>query len=309
MREQLPVDDPRHDREQFNIETTATAAHFRRVVRRADAPRATRARGSGPGCQDDKPIDCVIAPPAVAKPGTDRDRGLTIRVRALTDRGGPTVALASSMRLAVTAATLLALAGTAAADLGPMTVGARVGGYGFRNPDRVDGTGHVAWDECRMNGLGVFVRRGVGRFFAEAGADVYFSEAFPLPTSDDGSGDQQDRLSGLLTVAAGANLVQTKHFVGYAQLGVGLEMTQFRFSHGDDTLEDRRALPLGFVGIGGELRLGDRTSLGASLRAHVMGNFDAAYEADRDVWDPMTNHLTVSPEAAAQGQFYVAYAM
>jgi hypothetical protein len=235
-----------------------------------------------------------------------------IRVHALTDRGGPPVADSSSMRLApsaLAATTLLALAGTAHADLGPMTVGARVGGYGFRNPDSVASNGHVAWDECRMNGLGVFARRGVGRFFAEGGADVYFSEAFPLPSADDPSGDRQDRLSGLLTVAAGANLVRTKYFVGYAQIGAGLELTQFRFSHGEDTLEDKRALPLGFVGFGGEVRLGERTSLGASMRAHVMGNFDAAYEPDRDVWDPMSNHLDVAPEAAAQGQFYVAYAM
>jgi len=208
------------------------------------------------------------------------------------------------MRL-LPAALLLVLLGTAVAE--PITVGARVGGYGFRNPDSVGDNGHVAWDECRMNGLGVFVRRGLGRFFAEGGADVYFSESFPLPAADLASGDRQDRLSGLVTVAVGANLVRTKHFVGYAQLGAGLELTQFRFSHGEDELEDQRALPLGFVGLGGELRLGDRTSLGANLRAHVMGNFDAAYQPDREVWDPMSDHLEVRPEAAAQGQFYVAY--
>lgn len=212
------------------------------------------------------------------------------------------------MRLTVLAPlAVLAVAGTVHAE--PLTVGARVGGYGFRNPASVGDNGHVAWDECRMNGLGVFARRGVGRFFAEGGADVYFSEAFPLPAAEQMAGEQQDRLSGLVTVAAGANLVRTKYFTGYAQLGAGVELTQFRFSHGDDVMTDERVLPLGFVGIGGEIRLGDRTSLGASLRAHVMGNFDAAYEADRDVWDPESNHLDVSPEAAAQGQFYIAYAM
>jgi hypothetical protein len=70
------------------------------------------------------------------------------------------------------------------------------------------------------------------------------------------------------------------------------------------------ALPAGFVGIGGDLRIGDRTVLGANLRAHVMGNF--AYDPDElemqpgwtvppaaaDVFDP-------SPDAAAQMQFYV----
>lgn len=230
-----------------------------------------------------------------------------IRGRDLTDRGGPAVAETSGMRSTIAAALLLATAGPALAD-GPITVGARVGGYGFRNPERVDASGHVAWDECRMNGLGVFGRRGFGRFFAEGGADMYFSETFPLPAGAD-MDERQERLSGLVTVAAGADLVRTKYFVGYAQLGAGLELTQFRFVHGEDTLEDSRALPLGFVGIGGEVRLGARTSLGANLRAHVMGNFDAAYEPDRDVWDPMTNHLDVRPEAAAQGQFYIAYSL
>ncbi len=192
----------------------------------------------------------------------------------------------------------------------PLTVGARVGGYGFRNPNSVDSTGHVAWDNCRMNGVGVFARRGLGgRFFGEGGADVYFTESFPTggPT-DVADGETRSRLSGLLTVAAGADLIQTQRFRAYAQLGVGLEVTQFRFTSGMDTLEDRRAQPLGFVGVGGELRFG-RTSLGASLRTHVMGNYDAVYQADRDTWDPETNHLDVSPEAAAQGQFYLGYAL
>lgn len=212
------------------------------------------------------------------------------------------------MRLPLAAAALAALAALAPAAAEPITIGARVGGYGFRNPDSVDGAGHVAWDQCRMNGLGVFARRGLGRFFAEGGADVYFSERFPQAPVD-AMGESFDRLSGLVTVAAGANLVETKHFVGYAQLGAGLELTQFKFRHGADELSDDRALPLGFVGVGGELRVGGRTRLGANLRAHVMGNFTAAYQADRASWDPETNHLEVDPEAAAQGQFYISYAL
>jgi hypothetical protein len=219
------------------------------------------------------------------------------------------VAQAIAMRHVLAAPLVLAaVLSNAAADPRPITVGARVGGYGFRNPDSVDTTsGHVAWDECRMNGLGVFGRRGVGRWFGEAGVDLYFSEAFPLPAAEMADGESIDRLSGLTTIAAGANVIETQHVIGYAQIGVGVELTQFRFQHGDDTLATRRALPMGFVGVGGELRVGSRTSFGASLRAHIMGNFNAAYQANRDVWDPMTNHLEVAPEAAAQGQFYVAY--
>ena len=229
----------------------------------------------------------------------------------LTIAGGAPVAVVDAMRTVIAA--ILALPVVASpllshAEPTPLTVGARIGGYGFRNDASVDGTGHVAWDQCRMNGLGVFARRGLGRFFAEGGADVYFSERFPQPPIDT-MGDSIDRLSGLVTAAVGTNLVETRRFIGYAQLGAGLELTQFRFRHATDTLEERRALPLGFVGVGGEIVVGGRTRLGANLRAHVMGNFAAAYEANRDAWDPETNHLDVRPEAAAQGQFYVSYAM
>ncbi len=235
--------------------------------------------------------------------------GSRARQPALTIGPARALLIASRMRHRVLVVLALAAAAApAAADHGPITVGARVGGYGFRNPDSVDATGHVAWDACRMNGLGVFARRPLGRFFAEGGADVYFTEGFPTGTADVPAGESRSRLSGLMTVAAGANIVETRRFIGYAQLGAGLEMTSFRFTSGMDTMEDSRALPLGFVGVGGELRLG-QTSFGASLRAHVMGNYSAVYQANRDTWDPTTNHLEVSPEAAAQGQFYVSYAM
>ena len=61
--------------------------------------------------------------------------------------------------------------------------GARVGGYGFR---RDEGDKRSAWDECRMNGMGVFGTRTVrGALFVEGGLDLYFSETFPLPVADD----------------------------------------------------------------------------------------------------------------------------
>ena len=69
-------------------------------------------------------------------------------------------------------------------------------------------------------------------------------------------------------------------------------------------------MPVGFVGVGGDLRMGYHTVLGANLRAHVMGNFEydpaqlemqpgwTAPPAADEVFDP-------SPDAAAQMQFYV----
>jgi hypothetical protein len=183
--------------------------------------------------------------------------------------------------------------------------GARVGGYGFR---RDEGDARSAWDECRMNGMGVFGTRTVrGPVFVEGGLDLYFSETFPLPSDDD---LPIDRMSALVTAAIGLRAEGAWRTSGYAQLGVGLELTQVSVPYGEDTISDQLALPAGFLGVGGELRVGARTSLGANLRAHVMGNFDYDPEdlemqpgwttppAAADVFDP-------APDAAAQAQFYV----
>ncbi len=234
------------------------------------------------------------------------------------------IALVPSLALALAlAGALIAVPGLAAAEPTgpgrvpaahtptPLTVGARVGGYGFRRPGAVDVTGHVAWDDCRMNGVGMFARRPVGRLFAEAGADLYFAETFPIPTTHDDHA--MDRMSGLLTVAIGADLVHTRRFVGYAQLGAGLELTRVSMTKADgEVLRDQRALPLGFVGFGGELRLGARTALGASLRTHVMGHFDHDEQAGPAgaaalATGTADGGLDASPEIAAQGQFYVSY--
>ncbi|HVV85867.1 MAG TPA: hypothetical protein VHE35_22565 [Kofleriaceae bacterium] len=190
-----------------------------------------------------------------------------------------------------------------------LTVGARVGGYGFRRPGDVDAHGHVAWDDCRMNGVGVFARRPLGRFFTEAAADLYFSESFPMATDEDDAG--MDRMSGLFSAAIGADLVRTRHVTGYAQLGAGLELTRVSMAMPDGSVaRDQRALPLGFVGVGGEVHLGARTSLGAMLRTDVMGHFDhdaETVERAAAMASGAGGELPVSPEIAAQGQFYVSY--
>ena len=175
----------------------------------------------------------------------------------------------------------------------PLTVGARVGGYGFR---RDDGDRRAAWDDCRMNGLGVFARRDLGRLNLEAGADLYFTESFPMaPTAQ---ANQEDRLSGLVTIAAGARIFQAGRFSGMAQLGTGVERTRFHMTMASGLEADAtKTLPMGFVGVTTEVRLGARTAAGASLRAHVMGKFTANDACQ----------LEVHSDAAAQGQFYLAY--
>ncbi|HTJ42326.1 MAG TPA: hypothetical protein VL463_09550 [Kofleriaceae bacterium] len=184
---------------------------------------------------------------------------------------------------------------SAAAHADPVdTIGARVGGYGFRNPQATESRN--AWDDCRMNGLGVFARKDVGFVNVEAGADIYFSESFPMaPNSDDAA---EDRLSGIVTVAAGAKLVDTSRFRAMAQLGTGVELTHFKMTMPTGLeAEDSRALPVGFVGVTAEIKLGDKTAVGGALRTFVMGKFDANAACQ----------LEVEPEAAAQGQFYLSY--
>ena len=223
------------------------------------------------------------------------------------------------MRIALAASTLtMLIPGLAAAEPAPapstevrasaMSFGARVGGYGFR---REDGDSRNAWDECRMNGLGVFGQRRLGEhLFVEGGVDLYFSESFPQPDNPDDL--PIDRMSGLFTTAIGLRADGPWRTSGFAQVGAGLELTRVSVPYEDGRISDQLALPAGFLGFGGDLRLGDATYIGASLRFHVMGNFDydpAMLESEpgwttppsaAEVFDP-------SPDAAAQGQFYIRH--
>jgi hypothetical protein len=218
----------------------------------------------------------------------------------------------SSMRTIATVAVLaVSISTTAVADPMPSiwAFGARVGGYGFRRDTASAGSTRNAWDVCRMNGLGVFGERHLGAHaFVESGLDLYFSESFPMqPNPDD---LPIDRVSGLVTAAIGLRASGPWRTSGYAQLGAGLELTRVKVPYGDTTIADSQALPEGFVGIGGDLRVGEHTYLGANLRAHVMGNFD--YDPKKLEMQPgwtsppaASEVFDATPAAAAQGQFYV----
>lgn len=193
--------------------------------------------------------------------------------------------------------------------------GVRVGGYGFR---RTEGDRRNAWDDCRMNGMGAFAVRNLGRnAFVEGGVDLYFSEAFPLEPAE--GEDSMDRLSSLFTIAGGLRMAPAARISAYAQVGGGLELTKVEIEPlGGATIKDERALPVGFVGVGGDLRVSERLRLGMNLRAYVMGHFehghDGAHAIARDQDDAVPSNgadhgLAVEPEVAAQGQFYVQYAL
>jgi len=180
--------------------------------------------------------------------------------------------------------------------------GFRVGGYGFRAP-QADATHR--WSDCRMNGVGVFGDRKLTRnAFVEAGADVYFADNTILsdPTQQPG----MDRLSGLMSVAGGLRMAPGARLSGYAQVGVGVELTRVTMGgHSEDPMvastplmEENAVFPLGFVGIGGDVRLTGRMRVGASFRTYLMAHFDHA-----------SGTMNAEPEAANQGQFYLRYAL
>lgn len=208
------------------------------------------------------------------------------------------------MKLAI--AIVLVLSASASADE-LYSVGARVGGYGFRraeDPGLLEGAAGAAWNECRMNGFGVFADRALGGpWFAEAGLDTYFSlgqgEPSDLPI---------DRQSVLVSAAIGARTHFTSWLAGYVQLGGGIELTRLSVPYGDDAIRADKAFPDGFVGFGADLRIARGTYLGASLRALVMANFDYKMPMAQNQWvaPPSPGDVfAATPSLAAQGQFYV----
>lgn len=186
-------------------------------------------------------------------------------------------------------------------------LGFRVGGYGFkREGDSRPGDG---WTECRMNGIGVFGSRSLrGPLFIEAGLDMYTSADFPTPASM--MDLPIDRMSGLLSVAGGARTELTSWFRAYAQVGAGVELTRVAVPYGEGkTMRDTKVMPEGFVGVGGELRVG-RTYAGANFRTLMMGNFNydpaSLEEGEWGVGTPDSREVfDASIDFAAQVQFYL----
>lgn len=175
----------------------------------------------------------------------------------------------------------------------PYSFGARVGGMGFREQD---GGSHNSWNGCRMNGLGVFGQRALGTHaYVETAADLYFTQNFPTNTPSDQT--SMDRVSGLLTAAAGMRMFPQSRVSAFAEAGGGLELTTVKLYD----VGRNFALPVGFVGMGGEIRVGDHLRLGAELRAFVM----ADYRRGAPNQDP----IVAEPQAAAQGQFFARYAL
>lgn len=202
---------------------------------------------------------------------------------------------------------LVAISSSAAADP-TYDLGVRVGGYGFR---REGDNSRNAWTECRMDGIGVFGSRALrGPLFVEAGLDMYSS----TDLRDDGSEADLpiSRTSGLVSAALGARTALGSRVRGYLQLGAGMELTRVSVPYGDASVRDAKVMPTGFFGVGFDVRLTTATYLGATFRGLVMGNFD--YDPARldpnNGWvmaPPASEVFDASPDAAAQGQFYLRH--
>jgi hypothetical protein len=215
--------------------------------------------------------------------------------------------------LLLAGATLLTAGGTAAAEpsdgdpavtqTGPAAryaFGVRAGGYGFRNTQHAE---LGEWDDCRMDGAGVFAQRTLTRhLFAEVGFDLYTAkEATAMP----GAVGAMDRISGITTVAGGAR-IPWRWVQPYAQLGIGIEVTRVEMpAHG---LEDRAVLPMGFLGFGAELFATEHLSIGANVRTNLMKHYEHGADGhSHEGGDPAHTEMSGELDAAAQGQLFLKY--
>jgi len=195
---------------------------------------------------------------------------------------------------------------TSHTDDSTIAVGARIGGYGFRRESDPTFTGN--WNECRMNGVGVFANRTLrGPLFLEAGLDTYFSS-----TDRQAMDLQIDRQSALISTAVGVREHVTSWLDGYIQLGVGVELTKLSVPYADgNAIRADKILPEGFLGVGGEIHVADKTRIGASIRTLVMGNFNydpARLDPNNQAWTstPTADQVfSATPTLAAQAQFFV----
>jgi hypothetical protein len=182
--------------------------------------------------------------------------------------------------------------GDGGSEAGVYSAGFRVGGYGFRD---THGTDSDQWDDCRMNGLGVYAQRTMSRhLFAEAALDTYFAAN---PTQVEGAEPAMDRVSGIVSIAGGAR-IPFRWASPFVMLGTGVELTRVRMVGHD---ESSGAYAMGFFGVGVDVHPTPKLSLGAAIRVNTMKHF----EHD----DIVVDHAEAKSvyDLASQGQFFARY--
>lgn len=195
----------------------------------------------------------------------------------------------------------LAIPGIAQADegaaegLGEFGVGMRIGGYGFRHAEGDS----LAWDDCRMDGVGAFGTWDfTDTFFAELGVDHYFATAETVSSG-------MDRHSTFLSGAVGARLVPDFVVSPYLQIGGGPEWTKIDVE--GHTLQ--KTAPTAFIGIGGELSV-ENFHFGTHIRAYTMAHplhGESAENAHSHLADG--ENIEVEQEVAGQMQFFLRYSL
>lgn len=166
------------------------------------------------------------------------------------------------------------------------SIGARVGGYGFRH---VTDNQLIGWDNCRMNGVGVFGNLDFASdTYAELSVDLYHATAQPITQG-------LDRLSLHTFGVLGYRMMPDALITPNVHIGGGMEWTKVEVFGNTDT----RFAPVGFVGAGGEINVRE-FHFGLAIRAHLM-------QLPEYQWNNATE-VTYETEAAAQMIFTARYA-
>lgn len=180
--------------------------------------------------------------------------------------------------------------------------GARVGGYGFRDP-----SGGAQWDACRMNGFGVFGTLDANKYvYGELAVDFYSA------TPDTVSAGL-DRTSTHALTGVGFRMVPDFVITPYVMLGGGAEYTRVELPQGEvDAL-----YPMGFIGLGAEINVTRELKLGATLRMLATTRPVIADNGEGSIYGSSEAALTGESEKkpemefdlASQGQFFLRYAL
>ena len=196
----------------------------------------------------------------------------------------------------ITLAPQLGSAQESSSDIG---IGIRVGGYGFREIANDEST---RWTDCRMDGLGLFNTYELGGgFFTEAGLDYY--QAIGRVVDEEG----MDRISVSAIGAIGFRMFPWFVISPYVQLGGGVEYSKVTWT-GFET-ENNGFHPVGFLGIGSDVNIGDHVRLGMNIRALMMAGFPPPEHGPAHQHGGVHFHSPSDAEAAAAGQvqFFFRY--
>ncbi|MFB6351631.1 MAG: hypothetical protein ABEK29_07580 [Bradymonadaceae bacterium] len=155
-------------------------------------------------------------------------------------------------------------------------LGVRLGGHGFRHVRDE----RISWEDCRMNGAGLFATLDfTNQFFGELSMDYYHATGSTVASG-------MDRVSVYVLGAAGARLLPDFIVSPYLQVGIGPEWTRIEVG---DHLEATVLASL---------------KLGAHVRSYLMG---LPGHLDGTEGHVAGGGLRVHYETAGQAQFFARW--